>query len=57
LILVEHPDRRVRIDGFTDSVGTDSYNEEVSQQRAVREALVYSTIAILATFVGHCISQ
>jgi len=40
--LVEHPDRRVQIDGFTDSVGTDSYNEELSQRRAntVREALI-----------------
>jgi outer membrane protein OmpA-like peptidoglycan-associated protein len=40
--LVEHPDRRVQIDGFTDSVGSDSYNEELSQRRAnaVREALI-----------------
>jgi outer membrane protein OmpA-like peptidoglycan-associated protein len=40
--LVEHPDRRVQIDGFTDSVGTDSYNEELSQRRAnaVRQALI-----------------
>jgi outer membrane protein OmpA-like peptidoglycan-associated protein len=40
--LVEHPDRRVQIDGFTDSVGTDSYNEELSQRRAdaVRSALI-----------------
>jgi outer membrane protein OmpA-like peptidoglycan-associated protein len=40
--LVEHSDRRVQIDGFTDSVGTDSYNEELSQRRAnaVREALI-----------------
>lgn len=40
--LTEHPDRRVQIDGFTDSVGTDSYNEELSQRRAntVREALI-----------------
>jgi outer membrane protein OmpA-like peptidoglycan-associated protein len=40
--LVEHPDRRVQIDGFTDSVGTDSYNQELSQRRAntVREALI-----------------
>jgi outer membrane protein OmpA-like peptidoglycan-associated protein len=40
--LVEHPTRRVQIDGFTDSVGTDSYNEELSQRRAnaVREALI-----------------
>jgi outer membrane protein OmpA-like peptidoglycan-associated protein len=40
--LVEHPDRRVQIDGFTDSVGTDSYNEDLSQRRAdsVRTALV-----------------
>jgi outer membrane protein OmpA-like peptidoglycan-associated protein len=32
--LVEHPDRRVQIDGFTDSIGTDSYNEDLSQRRA-----------------------
>jgi outer membrane protein OmpA-like peptidoglycan-associated protein len=32
--LAEHPDRRVQIDGFTDSVGSDSYNEELSQRRA-----------------------
>ena len=40
--LVEHPARRVQIDGFTDSIGTDSFNEELSQRRAnsVREALI-----------------
>jgi outer membrane protein OmpA-like peptidoglycan-associated protein len=32
--LNEHPDRRVQIDGFTDSIGTDSYNEDLSQRRA-----------------------
>ena len=40
--LAEHPERRVQIDGFTDSVGTDSYNQSLSQQRAdaVKSALV-----------------
>jgi outer membrane protein OmpA-like peptidoglycan-associated protein len=40
--LNDHPDRRVEIDGFTDSVGTDAYNEELSQNRAdsVRAALL-----------------
>jgi outer membrane protein OmpA-like peptidoglycan-associated protein len=40
--LSEHPDRRVQIDGFTDSVGTDAYNEELSQRRAdaVKAALI-----------------
>lgn len=40
--LSEHPDRRVQIDGFTDSVGTDSFNEELSQHRAdaVKAALI-----------------
>jgi outer membrane protein OmpA-like peptidoglycan-associated protein len=32
--LSEHPDRRVQIDGFTDSVGTDSYNQDLSRRRA-----------------------
>ena len=40
--LTEHPDRRVQVDGFTDSVGSDSYNEQLSQRRAdaVKAALV-----------------
>jgi outer membrane protein OmpA-like peptidoglycan-associated protein len=40
--LTEHPDRRVQIDGFTDSVGSDAYNVELSQRRAdaVKTALL-----------------
>jgi outer membrane protein OmpA-like peptidoglycan-associated protein len=40
--LGEHKDRRVQIDGFTDSVGTDAYNEQLSQRRAdaVKSALI-----------------
>jgi outer membrane protein OmpA-like peptidoglycan-associated protein len=39
--LKDHPDRRVEIDGFTDSVGSDSYNEQLSLNRAdsVKDAL------------------
>jgi outer membrane protein OmpA-like peptidoglycan-associated protein len=32
--LKQHSGRRVQIDGFTDSVGSDSYNEQLSEQRA-----------------------
>jgi outer membrane protein OmpA-like peptidoglycan-associated protein len=40
--LTSHPDRRIQIDGFTDSVGSDSYNQELSQRRAdtVKSALM-----------------
>jgi outer membrane protein OmpA-like peptidoglycan-associated protein len=40
--LTEHKDRLVQIDGFTDSVGTDSYNEDLSRRRAdaVKSALL-----------------
>jgi outer membrane protein OmpA-like peptidoglycan-associated protein len=40
--LNEHPERRVQIDGFTDSVGSESYNQDLSQRRAdaVRFALI-----------------
>jgi outer membrane protein OmpA-like peptidoglycan-associated protein len=40
--LTDHPERRVQIDGFTDSVGTDSYNQDLSQRRAdaVRASLI-----------------
>jgi outer membrane protein OmpA-like peptidoglycan-associated protein len=32
--LTEHPERRVQIEGFTDSQGTDEYNMQLSQRRA-----------------------
>lgn len=32
--LQDHPSRRVQIDGFTDNVGGDSYNMELSRSRA-----------------------
>ncbi len=40
--LTDHPERKVQIDGFTDSVGTESYNQSLSQQRAdsVKSALL-----------------
>jgi outer membrane protein OmpA-like peptidoglycan-associated protein len=40
--LNSHPERRVQIDGYTDSVGTDSYNQDLSQRRAdaVKSALI-----------------
>jgi outer membrane protein OmpA-like peptidoglycan-associated protein len=40
--LNEHPDRLVQIDGFTDSIGSDSYNQDLSQRRAesVKSALL-----------------
>ena len=44
--LKEHTDRRVQIDGFTDSTGTDSFNLDLSQRRAnaVQAALVVKGI-------------
>jgi outer membrane protein OmpA-like peptidoglycan-associated protein len=50
--LNEHKDRRVQIDGFTDSVGTDSYNQELSRRRAdaVKSALL--TRGIEASRIG-----
>jgi len=40
--LTDHPQRRVEIDGYTDSVGTDSFNLDLSQRRAdtVKSVLV-----------------
>jgi outer membrane protein OmpA-like peptidoglycan-associated protein len=45
--LTEHPDRLVQIDGFTDSIGTDSFNQDLSQRRAdaVRSSLQSRGIA------------
>ena len=41
--LTEHPDRLVQIDGFTDSVGTDAFNQDLSQHRA--DAVRYQLIS------------
>jgi outer membrane protein OmpA-like peptidoglycan-associated protein len=40
--LSENPERRVQIEGFTDSQGTDEYNRELSQNRAdaVAQAII-----------------
>jgi outer membrane protein OmpA-like peptidoglycan-associated protein len=50
--LSEHKDRRVQIDGFTDSVGSDAYNEDLSRRRAdaVKSALL--TRGIDASRIG-----
>jgi outer membrane protein OmpA-like peptidoglycan-associated protein len=44
--LTEHAERRVEIDGYTDSVGTDSFNLDLSQRRAdtVKSVLVHRGI-------------
>jgi outer membrane protein OmpA-like peptidoglycan-associated protein len=46
-ILVTHPDLKIEIEGHTDSVGTDSYNQGLSERRAesVRGYLVSQRIA------------
>lgn len=40
-ILAKYPEDRIRIEGHTDSIGSDSYNDELSRRRAlaVRSAL------------------
>ncbi len=50
--LTEHPERMVQIDGFTDSVGTDSYNQDLSQHRA--DAVRYQLVSrgISSTRIG-----
>jgi outer membrane protein OmpA-like peptidoglycan-associated protein len=42
VFLTDHPERRVEIDGYTDNVGTDSFNLSLSERRAdtVRNVLV-----------------
>ncbi|MES2407389.1 MAG: OmpA family protein [Pseudomonadota bacterium] len=45
--LKQYPQRKVLIDGFTDSTGSNSYNQTLSEQRAdsVRNALIDSGIS------------
>jgi outer membrane protein OmpA-like peptidoglycan-associated protein len=46
--LKEHPERRVIIEGYTDSAGSEAYNLELSQRRAeaVRNFLIQSGIEV-----------
>jgi outer membrane protein OmpA-like peptidoglycan-associated protein len=46
--LQSHPDIKVRIEGHTDSIGSDSYNEALSQRRADAVALALESRAIPA---------
>ena len=45
--LQQYPDRNVRIEGFTDSVGSEQYNQDLSERRAgsVRDALTRMGVA------------
>lgn len=56
--LRENPKRSVSVEGFTDSVGADEYNQQLSERRAnaVREALVAQGVEperIMATGYGE----
>jgi len=46
-ILLAHPDLKVRVEGYTDNIGTPEYNQQLSQQRAdtVRNFLVQQGVS------------
>jgi outer membrane protein OmpA-like peptidoglycan-associated protein len=52
--LRRYPERTVEVEGFTDSIGSDAYNQELSEQRAdaIRFALVDAGIAP-ARIIAH----
>ena len=45
--MMQYEDRRVRVEGYTDSTGSESYNQDLSERRAmaVRDALMAEGIA------------
>jgi len=47
--LQNHPDIKVRIEGHTDSIGSDSYNQALSQRRAEAVATALETRGVPAT--------
>jgi len=52
-ILLAHPDLRLEVDGHTDSVGSDAYNQQLSEKRAasVRDYLAQQGIPIASVTV------
>ena len=52
-ILLAYPDLRLEVDGHTDSVGSDAYNQQLSEKRAasVRDYLVQQNIPISSVTV------
>lgn len=50
--LTDHPERRVQIDGFTDSVGSESYNQDLSQRRADAVKFALISRGISASRIG-----
>src|SRR5690606_8885153 len=56
--LIEYPDRQIKVEGFTDNVGDDEYNRQLSQRRAeaVKQALINAGVPsnrILAEGMGE----
>lgn len=45
--MLQYEDRRVRVEGYTDSTGAESYNQDLSERRAmsVRDALIAEGVA------------
>ena len=52
-ILLAYPDLRLEVDGHTDSIGSDAYNQQLSEKRAasVRDYLVQQGIPIASVSV------
>ncbi len=46
--LRDHPERRVRVEGYTDSVGDDAYNQVLSQRRADAVAAALGALGVSA---------
>ncbi|WP_409318928.1 OmpA family protein [Pseudomonas sp. KCJK9016] len=44
--LLDNPERKVRIEGFTDNVGTDAYNQGLSERRAESVAFALSRLGV-----------
>jgi outer membrane protein OmpA-like peptidoglycan-associated protein len=52
-VLKDYPDTKIKVDGHTDSTGSDSYNQKLSERRAKSVATFLSSLGVTADRISE----